>query len=359
MRPYRGLLGLGALALLAATAGPAGAAWNNVFQVTCCNSRPRAAMYVAPVVVQASPACCNPCPQPVCTTQYIQRCYYQPVTVMQTKTYYEPVTTYRTSYYYEPVTSYRYSCYYDPCTCRYQQVAQPVTSYALRSQCCPVQSWVQRCCSVPVTVMQQRSYYEPVTTCSTPCSPCNPCAQAAVAVPQQQPVVQVPNNQVPNNQVPNNQVPINDYYRSPNGGTTLQPPIIKEQQGSQSYKRDWGTEPPLANPGPGTSLKQPAPYTPPAVKLERIAFATDAAVQGQVVNNGTQAPRAGAQVVFVHASQQGKMQSVTANAAGHFQADLAPGGYLVYVNDNQGLPVFHSRIDVDGKRPAVIKLVSR
>ena len=71
---------------------------------------------------------CEPCPQPCqpqCTTQYVQRSYYQPVTTYQQRTYYEPVTTYRTSYYYEPVTSYHYSCYYDPCTCHYQQVATP------------------------------------------------------------------------------------------------------------------------------------------------------------------------------------------------------------------------------------------
>src|SRR5262249_33936823 len=127
-----------ALALLAVDAQSARAAWNNVFQVCCnsCQSRSVVANYAAP------DPCCNPCP-PVCTTRYVQRCYYQPVTCYQTKTYYEPVTTYRTSYYYEPVTSYRYSCYYDPCTCSYQQVACPTTCYRLRSQCCPVQSWVQ------------------------------------------------------------------------------------------------------------------------------------------------------------------------------------------------------------------------
>src|SRR5947209_15120153 len=180
MKPCRGLLG--ALALVVLAAEPADAAWNNVFQVTCHRRPTTARFFAAPVVAGSAPACCDPCPQPVCTTQYQQRCYYQPVTVMQTKTYYEPVTTMRTSYYYEPVTSYRYSCYYDPCSCKYQQVAQPVVSYQLRSKCCPVQSWVQRCCSVPVTVLQKSCCWEPQTSCCTP------------GVSQPQPLVPVPDN---------------------------------------------------------------------------------------------------------------------------------------------------------------------
>jgi hypothetical protein len=339
------LFGLGALALLAATAAEANAAWNNVFQVTCCQ-RPRVAGY-APVVANSAPGCCDPCPQPVCCTQYQQRCYYQPITTYTTKTYYEPVTTYRTSYYYEPVTSYRYSCYYDPCTCSYQQVAQPVTCYQLRSKCCPVQSWVQRCCTVPVTVMQKSCYWEPVTTCST-CS-----APAVVPVQPVQPVQ--PMNPPPQS---------TEAYKVPNG--TLQPPVITEpkyfnpqqqQQQQQQYYRNYG-EPPVGNQG-GTSLKPQQPYVPPTVKLDRIAYADESpAVKGEVVfaNN---APRSGAKVVFVHASQQGKMETVTANASGQFQAALAPGGYLVYVNDDQGQPVYHSRIDVNIQRPTVVKLTSR
>src|SRR5947209_10077603 len=158
MRPL--MVGLCALGLWAAAAEPARAAWNNVFQPTLFGrSRTSTSYYVAPAVVYSAPvaavpvvaaavpACstCNAPPQPSCTTSYTQRCYYQPVTTYETKTYYEPVTTYQTSYYYEPVTSYRYSSYYDPCSCSCQQVATPVTSYALRAQNCPVQSWAQRC----------------------------------------------------------------------------------------------------------------------------------------------------------------------------------------------------------------------
>src|ERR1700730_14484544 len=145
MKPLKGVGWGCALWLLCASASPAHAAWCNVFQVCCasCGGQPAVSNY-------ASDPCCNPCP-PTCTTRYVQRCYYQPVTTYETKTYYEPVTTYQTSYYYEPVTSYRYSSYYDPCSCGYQQVATPVTSYQLRAQSCPVQSWAQRCAQVPVT----------------------------------------------------------------------------------------------------------------------------------------------------------------------------------------------------------------
>src|SRR5207244_3495027 len=113
--------------------------WNNVFQATLFHRRPATSAYVSvpaysvPVVAASAPdPCCAP-PPPTCTTRYVQRCYYQPVTTYQSKTYYEPVTTYRTSYYYEPVTSYRYSCYYDPCTCSYKQVACPTTSYQMKA----------------------------------------------------------------------------------------------------------------------------------------------------------------------------------------------------------------------------------
>src|SRR5262249_21062180 len=145
------LVGLCAVGWLAVEAAPAMAAWDNVFQATCFFHRKRAVVQYAAVPVQpaccpqpvvaASPApCCQPPPCQQCTTKYVQRCSYHPVTLYKQKPYYEPVTTYRTSYYYEPVCSYRYACYYDPCTCTSRQVAIPQTSYVLRAQQCPVQS---------------------------------------------------------------------------------------------------------------------------------------------------------------------------------------------------------------------------
>src|SRR4051812_30132002 len=109
MTPLRGLRSGGALALLVLAPSLAPAAWDNVFQVTCCGKKHRAAAY-APVAA-ASPSCPAPCPQ----TAYVQRSYYQPAPHYEAVTNYEPVTSYRTSYYYEPVTSYTYSSYYDPC----------------------------------------------------------------------------------------------------------------------------------------------------------------------------------------------------------------------------------------------------
>src|SRR5262245_11911982 len=158
MNWFRGIVGGGLVALVLTIASPAHAGWDNVFSTTCwhkwCGNGSSYygsyyGAYYAPSVSYYDP-CCNPCPQQVCTTRYIQRSYYQPVTTYTTRSYYEPVTTYRTSYYYAPVTCYRYSCCYDPCTCTSRMVATPITRYELRSQCCPVQSLVQRCCQVPV-----------------------------------------------------------------------------------------------------------------------------------------------------------------------------------------------------------------
>src|SRR5262249_9139144 len=108
MRPWWGVGPSLALLLLAADAGSARAAWDNVFQACCPGCRNKAPVpsnffaAPAPSVSHFGPdACCAP-PPPVCTTRYVQRCFYQPVTTFQTKSYYEAVTTYKTSFYYEP-----------------------------------------------------------------------------------------------------------------------------------------------------------------------------------------------------------------------------------------------------------------
>ena len=93
--------GFVAIAGVLGVAGPAPAAWDNVFQVCChdCGHAPRTSYF--------APACPQPCPQPEVRVSYVQRTYYQPVTEYQRRSYYEPVTTKYTSYYYEPVTTYR------------------------------------------------------------------------------------------------------------------------------------------------------------------------------------------------------------------------------------------------------------
>ena len=144
MRPCLRGAWAAALVVLAVSAVPASAAWDNVFQVCCTSCRPNVSAYVAPVPAPA-PAC-----QPACQTYYEERYYYQPVTTYKTSYYYEPVTTYKTSYYYEPVTTVRYSTYYDPCSGCPQQVATQQTCMQLKSQTCPVTSYLQRTCVQPV-----------------------------------------------------------------------------------------------------------------------------------------------------------------------------------------------------------------
>lgn len=178
------------MGLLTAAAGltsmPVEAGWQNTFQVTCFRRRPTVVQYApAPVISYYAPptvdvSCYTP-PQQVCTTRYIQRSFYQPVTTYQTRSYYEPVTTYRTSYYYEPSTSYRYSYYYDPCTCSYKMVGNPVTTYHLKQQVCPVQSFVQRTMTVPVTTYRIATYYEPQTCCTLVAPTPTPCCGAPTA----------------------------------------------------------------------------------------------------------------------------------------------------------------------------------
>ena len=117
MRPLKGLGWGCALAVLATCGRPAEAAWNNVFQV-CCNS-----CQPAPVVAAFGADPCCPQPTTSCTTRYVQRSFYQPVTTYKATTVLQPVTTMQTSYYWESVQSCRYVCAYNPATCRYEQVA--------------------------------------------------------------------------------------------------------------------------------------------------------------------------------------------------------------------------------------------
>jgi hypothetical protein len=303
----------------------------------------------APAVSYYAPAdpCCNPCP-PVCTTRYVQRCYYQPVTCYQTKTYYEPVTTYRTSYYYEPVTSYRYSCYYDPCTCSYKQVACPTTCYQLRSQTCAVQSWVQRCCSVPVTTYQQSFYWEPVTTCCTPTSVAAPAAdcptQAPAAAATQPPAaVAEPGagggagvRELPQRSSPEGS---SGDRIAPQGGTT--------GPGGPSSRQ--------LSPGGAAPYRQTAP---PAVKFDRIAAVPGAQIQGQVVRDD-QRPIPRAQVLFISSDRRANRKTVDADAAGKFKVTLASGSWLVYIQENQGKAVFQRKLDVGDYETRQVRLVSR
>lgn len=369
MRPFRGAVSLCALAVLVAADTTVQAAWNNVFQVSCfhrrrcCAPPVAAACCPAPVVAAASPcpAPC-PCPQPVCTTQYVQRCYYQPVTTYTQRTYYEPVTTYRTSYYYEPVCSYRYSCYYDPCTCSYQQVATPVTSYRLRSQCNAVTSYLQRCQMVPVTSYQLKTYYEPITRCCTPCcspAPCCPTAAPAVAVPAAPgapgapavPAVPAPGVGEQQQQVVPSQKPkVGEQATPPTGRypETQQPPYAGTQGG---YR-----QPQLRTPVPTTPVSPP-----PRIRLDRITALPGHNLEGQVVtgSGSGRIPQAGARLLFVNADTTGRQQMVTADSHGHFRATLDTGSWLVYVRNSDGAPVFQEKVGVSDNITRHVTLMVR
>lgn len=357
MRPFRVNRWVCALVLAGLGAAPAHAGWDNVFQVTCfgCRSKPAVSGYGCCPQTACAPPCAPACPQQCCTTQYVQRSYYQPVTCYQTKSYYEPVTSYKTSYYYEPVTSYRYSCYFDPCTCSYQQVACPQTCYRLRSQTCAVTSYLQRTCQVPVTTYQQSFYYEPVTTCTQPaCSPCStPCAtpSAVPAVSEQPPAAQPPVTQ-----------PL----------PTQPPPAVRETPSipptggapSESNYRVYPPSSPTA-PSTGTTYK-PAPVAPaqpplppPTVKLDRIvSIPTANRLQGVVVQADNK-PRASAQLLFVSEQKQGTQQPVTADGAGQFNVELPAGAWLVYMSGPDGKLTYHSKVEVNGESNRPVMLVSR
>ena len=363
MRPLRVGRWLCALVLAAAGTAPAQAAWDNVFQVTCwrCKQRPSVSSYQA---FSAPSACCAPAcppPAPCCTTQYVQRSFYQPVTCMQTQSYYEPVTSYRTSYFWEPVTSFRASCYFDPCTCSYRQVTTPVTSYRLRSQCCATTSYLQRTCQVPVTSYRLSYYMEPVTTCSAPPACPTPCPQ-----PQPQPCCSNNGSAAPTPGVAERpSTPPAGVYEQPN--QNLQPQPQPQPQTNQQYYPP-STSPPPTMPPAGNSTHRPtgpapvAPAPAPTVRLERIVSvptppAANGSVDGQVVQVNN-APRGGAQLTFVRADQQDSQQPVTTDGSGKFNVQLAAGDWLVYMTGSDGKPVYHSRIDVRGESRSIV-LVSR
>jgi hypothetical protein len=380
MRPFRVSLWCCALAALAGGNGSAEAAWNNVFQV-CCHSC-RSSNYVAAAAPVAAPAPCGGCQQ--CTTNYVQRSYYQPVVTYRQSCYMEPVTSYRTSYYYEPCTSYRYSCYYDPCSCSYQQVAQPVTTYRLRSQCSPVTSYLQRCCMQPVTTYQQVNYYVPQTTCCTTtigAAVAAPPAGAAVTVPQQQqPMVQggpLPQQQqqpaVQGGPLPQQQQPAVQGGPLPQQpavsgspiGATPEPPA--QGSGATSNSRHVPWMPPAQNGAAprAPQLQAPVPAQPaaptpsPRLRYDRITSLPRHSTEGQVLRADRQ-PLARAQVVFFRADEEAGRQTVTADEAGRFQAKLAAGNWLVYTRNASGRLMYQQKIRVEADKPAApITLVSR
>jgi len=357
MRPLGSVVWVSTLILIAASALPARAAWDNVFQVTCWwrhKTAPAAVSYYAP------PACCAPAPCQSCVS-YVQRCYYQPVTHYESRSYYEAVTSYRTSYYYEPVTTYSYTSYYDPCSCSYKQTACPTTSYQLRAQTCPVQNWVQRCYSVPVTSYQQSFYWEPVSPCGTavaaaPVAPAPGCCGATPAPLTTAPLTPAPAG-----------APAVTEPRIPAPGVTEGTPRTSTDGGYNRYYPPQQQSTDIMPKASGSSYQQPLPQQPtpvpasspaPSVRLERVVAAPVAEVHGQIVQ-GPNIPMSGARVMFVNAEQNLPRQTITADGAGTFHVALATGGWLIYVDDANGRPIFQKKIHVQEQQGYLVSLAMR
>lgn len=318
-----------AVAGLLASAGPAHAAWNNVFQVTCndCNK---------PRVSYAPPACnsCNappPCEGPQKKVEYQQRSFYEPITVMKPEKYLEPVEVRSKSYYWEPVTSYSYTSYYDPCTGCKQQVATPQTSFKLKEQCSTSMRYVEKLRMVPTqsqrlvteTVPVVTYYYPPTRSYSSPVEP--PCPTQAQS-PATGPRV--------------------DEFRSPptvspERTDNIPPPNIPTTPNSLPR-----TMPPQAKPVPG------------GVNARTTSRPTFASVRGEVVKADQVTPRAGAKLVFVNAENLDKREFATADSFGNFDVRLPSGDWYMYLGNGEGRAMFHKKITV-GDEARDFTVVSR
>jgi hypothetical protein len=368
MKPYRGLLWCCALATLVMANGSTEAAWSNVFQVCCHNCR--SSNYVA--APAPAPAACGSCQQPQCTTRYVQRCYYKPVTTYRQSCYMEPVTTYRTSYYYEPCTSYRYSCYYDPCTCGYQQVAQPVTSYRLRSRCCPVTSYLQRCCLQPVTSYQQAFYYEPQTTCCQTTIGAPVAAPGGVAVPYSPPPVVSSQPSVAPPAVSSQPsvappaVNSQPYGPPPAVNSTEAPPSGQNMKYNSQFSNPVPRMPfaPDSSSSRQPQLQAPistqpvAPARTPQPRFDRITSAPHPNMAGQVIR-ADRLPQSRAQVLFVSADRKGGRQAITADDRGRFQTTLTSGTWLIYIQNDSGQLMYQQKVQVGEDQSPLLTLVSR
>ncbi len=123
--------------------------------------------------------------------------------------------------------------------------------------------------------------------------------------------------------------------------------------------------PPPLPPASSSSLRRvPPPLTPPlpppAVRVERIAAAPAGAdaLLGQVVGAGN-APRAYVQLTLVHAERPGLRRAVTADAAGRFAVQMAPGAWRVYTHGQDGRAVLHGTVEVRAHQACKVTVVGR
>lgn len=303
--------------------GLASAAWDNVFQLTCCGP------WRSSTRVSASPPCCPPPPTCCPQTAYVQRSFMQPVTSFKPVTTWEPVTTNRTSYFWEPVQTMSVSMCVDPCTGCARQIATPQTSYQLRQQCNAVTTWVQRVSFQPVTTYRQSFYYDPVTI--NPCCPETPTVAAACP-----PVV-----------APASCAPVATEQTFPPPGAVVNPapsattpplnygPENRSMPGSTSEKVN-----------PNTS--RPVAPLPPGYRADRLASRSSSSVVGTVVFADQQTAWPGARIQFVNANGS-KVIPVTADQSGRFHVTLASGSWKLYIEDAAGRTVHHSDITLAGE----------
>ena len=140
-------------------------------------------------------------------------------------------------------------------------------------------------------------------------------------------------------------------------GSTPAPPI-NDRAGKTSWE---AAEPP---PPAFPPVVAPAPATPPApsapaVRIDRIVLGGDASVEGQIVRDNN-TPRADVKILFVNANDSNMRETAKTNDAGRFQVTLASGGWLVHIYNADGVPVYHSRVEVsDEQNAARIVLVNR
>jgi hypothetical protein len=100
----------------------------------------------------------------------------------------------------------------------------------------------------------------------------------------------------------------------------------------------------------------PKPPAPP-VKLDRIVVGPNSQVDGQVTRNDN-SPKANAKVLFVNAAT-GERHTINANSAGRFSVELPTGSWHIYLHGADDLPVYMSRVDVNGSQARQVNLVSR
>ncbi len=314
-----------AVAGLLTTGGTAAAGWDNVFQVCCHDCKPRA----------RSSYYCDPCqqPQPVRKVEYVQRSYYEPVTVMKPERFTEEVPVRVRSSYWEPVTSYTYSSYYDPCTCSCQQIAVPRTSYVRKEQCNTVMRYVERIRMVPVQVQREVKVTQPVVTYYYP-----------EVKSYSSPVCELP----------------------PAGAAAPAPRVDELRTNPPSVMPDGtATIPPTNLPTIPPGMSRPSRSMPPArpatgaVNAHTTGRSGPATLRGEVVLNDQVTPRPGAKLVFVSTADLSKREYVTADSFGGFDLKLPAGDWFVYLGNGDGRATYHKKISVGDFDSREFRVVSR